>query len=738
MKPLLVPALLLTTAAFAADPPPAAPTNAPVRLPPVVVTGTRNPTSLLETPVRTEVIEAETIALTKSSKLADAVEWVTGLRVESNCQNCNTSEIRMLGLQQRYVSILTDGLATFSGLAGVYGIEQVPAAIIDRIEVVKGGGAALYGPGAVAGVVNIIPRDPQTRQFTLDSTVSRMEGAQSGARPNLDVSGVWEHVPKQGDWGFRVYGLHNYVQGVDVGGDRFTEVTRRDLAGGGIRFVSRPFAGARLVLDYLHTHEFRRGGEDGPGLDAPPNEAFLGEQLRTTRDVGTLQFKHEVDDAFDYQLGFSAANTARESYYGGVAALLYAPPGDPNHNPAVPARLAARFPEFAAALADPAGIFYDPAWTPQLGFGDTDNLLLMTDVSANRRFGTRHTLTYGVQWRHESIRDNQTGLGRVVDDIYDNVGAYAQHDWRISGRWSLLYGGRVDKHSAVADPIFSPRAALKFSPTANLDFRLGVATGFRAPEVFDEDLHIANVGGALEVITLSPGLREESSVTYTLGPDWRINEDWRFEGNLFYTRIADVFFNDPASDDPATPSIIESTKINSGRASVHGAELNLSYRCGAFQGELGYVEQRNRYGTPQLLIGTPGDPVDNPVFSRNFERTPRRYGVVKLAYDTGRWSAFLGGKLTGPMEVPHNLNDPLTGARVRNELARSPWFFAVDFGLTYAWQLAPQSRLTASAGVKNLFNTYQDDLDGGPFRDTAYIYGPRFPRTPYFGLKLTF
>ena len=198
---------------------------------PVVITGTRTERRILEVPVRTELITAEEINLTGSLKLADIIEYQPGLRVESNCQNCNTSEIRMLGLQQRYIAILTDGMPMFSGLAGVYGIEQIPTGTIEQIEVVKGGGSTLYGPNAVAGVVNIIPRTPTHAHARLDGQYSFMEGDQSGDRPNTDFTGTFEYATKDQKWGVLAYGLQNFVRGVDVTGDEFTEVSRRDLLG---------------------------------------------------------------------------------------------------------------------------------------------------------------------------------------------------------------------------------------------------------------------------------------------------------------------------------------------------------------------------------------------------------------------------------------------------------------------------------------------------------------------------
>ncbi|MDA7611055.1 Plug domain-containing protein, partial [bacterium] len=127
-------------------------------LEPVVVTGSRYKEYLKDTPVRTEIIDREIFQNRGIRSLAEAVEYSPGIRVETTCQNCNQQAIQMLGLPQQYIGILSDGLPNFSALAGVYGIEQIPAGLIGQIEIVKGGGSVLYGPGAVAGVINLIPR----------------------------------------------------------------------------------------------------------------------------------------------------------------------------------------------------------------------------------------------------------------------------------------------------------------------------------------------------------------------------------------------------------------------------------------------------------------------------------------------------------------------------------------------------------------------------------------------------
>jgi outer membrane receptor for ferrienterochelin and colicins len=133
----------------------------------IVVTATRTPKLYAETAVKTEVITTTDIQQRVAINLAEALTQTTGVRVENDCQNCNFTQVRINGMEGKYTQILIDSSPVVSAMTGVYGLEQIPAEMLDRIEVVKGGGSALYGGNAVAGVINVITREPQETITTL-------------------------------------------------------------------------------------------------------------------------------------------------------------------------------------------------------------------------------------------------------------------------------------------------------------------------------------------------------------------------------------------------------------------------------------------------------------------------------------------------------------------------------------------------------------------------------------------
>lgn len=67
-----------------------------------------------------------------------------------------------------------------SALSGVYGLEQIPVNMIERVEVVRGGGSALFGANAVGGTINIITKDPINNSFQVSSMFSNMDGKSWG------------------------------------------------------------------------------------------------------------------------------------------------------------------------------------------------------------------------------------------------------------------------------------------------------------------------------------------------------------------------------------------------------------------------------------------------------------------------------------------------------------------------------------------------------------------------------
>jgi outer membrane receptor for ferrienterochelin and colicins len=636
----------------------------------VEVAAERRDARLRDAPVRTEVVSRQFVEQIGARTLADAVEYTTGVRVENNCQNCNFSQVRLLGLEGPYTQILMDGQPTLSSLAQVYGLEQIPARLIDRVEVTKGGGAALLGPGSVGGVINVITREPTSRGAQLDTTIGVTRG-----EPTVSTAAALDWVSTDRRSLLTAYGQADRVAPVDVTGDGYTEVSERALEAGGIR-AHRVLLGtrARLTLDASALRESRRGGNR---LDLPPHEADIAEDIDTSRGAATLTWFHTPSARTDYRLTLSGADTLRDSYY---------------------------------------GVGRDP-----LAYGDTRSRLGVADLLVNR-YTSRHVVSGGVQMTTERLTDRQPGYGRSLDLRYDQVGVFVQDEWTVRPGWQLLTGVRVDRHSALPRPQVLPRAALRVSPRPALDLRLSFAQGIRAPQVFDEDLHIASLGGEARIVYVAPALRPERSVNWMAGGEWKPSI-WGgqalVEMNAFHTRLRDQFHLQ--EDDLPGTDAREFLKVNLGTATVRGVEANVGWGLGdKFVLQGGLVVQRSTFGQPEPNFG-----------SRRFFRTPDAYGNASLTLkEVLPVDLFAGLRITGPMLAPH-----FAGAIPEDRLVRTPSFVQVDVSM--ARRLTDGAvPLTLTVAVRNLTNAYQRDLDQGPLRDSAYVYGPRAPRTMLVSLRV--
>jgi outer membrane receptor for ferrienterochelin and colicins len=659
----------------------------------VVVSGTLTEKLLEAAPVRTQVVGREQIERRQSTNLAESLDATTGLRVEATCGNCNSTEIRLNGLEGRYTQILIDSNPVFSGLAGVYGLEQIPKEMIERVEIVKGGASAIYGAGAVGGIINVITTKPRKSFADVE-----LRGSALGlSAPELRLGAHAGVVNEPGSMAFHVFGGAVMREPWDGNGDGFSQLGKvRQTMLGANTFIDTPGDG-ELQLKLHVIQERRRGGDS---FNKPEHDAAIAESTNTRRYGGELRFSQLVSSLFNYNLNYAFAYTERDSYYGGGGDIeLDTPPS-------------------------PAG--WDQKLAALGAYGTTKNPVHTGSAFMNFAYSALgdQIITLGGQFSADGLDDHFTGHDRVIEEIYWNLGGVAQHNWVLS-RWAeTVVGLRLDKHSALASPIASPRAALMLSPLEWLKTRTAFSMGFRAPQVFDEDLHVAIVGGEAQLVSNDPNLEAERSFSLAQQFEFRFdlgsNIALSTGLNGFWTRIVDGFTLID-NDDPMTSGQFEMLRINSGDTNVYGAELEAGLSFANKMGlQGGWTLQSSRNTDPHPDWNT-----------KKILRTPGAYGFLEV------WGNLLGAlsissvlDITGPMKVPH-----YAGYIPDDTLEESPWFFDWSANLSYRIDLSDGRLLTPFAGMRNILDSRQTDYDRGALRDAGYIYGPRLPRTLFVGIK---
>lgn len=650
----------------------------------VVVTGSKSELKRRNSPVLVSVVTDKVFGIVNACSLADGLSYQPGVRVENDCQNCGFTQVRINGLDGHYSQILMNSRPVFSALAGVYGLEQIPANMIDRVEVMRGGGSALFGSSAVGGTVNIITKDPTVNYAEVAHTLNSI--GISGALDNNTTVNA-SVVTDNSKLGLTIYGQKRSRDGYDHNGDGFTEIAELKTQTLGARATMHTTDRTRLSLEWHGTHEYRRGGDQ---LDRPAHEAMIAEQIEHNINGGEAAFDLWSKERADHLNVFTALqNIRRKSYYGSEKDL------------------------------DAYGRTHD--FTLTAGAQWTH--------SFSRLWFMPSELIAGAEYYRNNLHDVTIGYDRDFRQSVDIYSAYAQNEWR-DDRWGFLIGARLDKHSMISHPIVSPRVNIRFNPSDKYNFRLSYSTGFRSPQAYDEDFHIAIVGGERVVTVLAPGLKQEHSNSISASADiyqrfGPVQLNVMVEG--FYTDLSDVFalrkLDEPDSDGN---TVLE--RYNGGGARVAGANLELKVVYSSMNLQGGLTWQNSRYKQPEYWSED-----ENVAPVKRMFRTPDLYGYLTFTYDiTKKLKASFSGTYTGPMLVQH-----MAGAATDIDVAvETPNFFDASLKVAYEFKIFKYACLEAAAGISNIFNSYQRDFDSGYLRDSGYIYGPALPRSLNASLKL--
>lgn len=409
----------------------------------VVVSGTMQEVSKLDSPVPVEVYSKTFFKANPTPSLFESLQNVNGVRPQINCNVCNTGDIHINGLEGPYTMILIDGMPIVSGLATVYGLTGIPQGLIDRIEVVKGPASTLYGSEAVGGLINVITKSPlNAPQVFADAFVT------GWGETNLDIG-------FRSNWGENVQSLTGinafyYDNPIDNNEDGITDLTLSERISIFQKLnIKRP-QGRVFNVAARYVYEDRWGGEMNWTPEYRGGDEIYGESIYTSRweTFGTYQIKSSENLNFM----FSANGHNQNSVYGDT--------------------------EY---LADQIIGFGQLTWAKSLG---------------------KHKFLTGLAYRYTYYDDNtpatfKENLGNAPSVIH-LPGAFVQDEVKLSESSTILLGGRLDYNSAHGT-IFSPRINYKLSSAdKNTVLRLSAGNGFRVANVFTED-HAA-LTGAREVV----------------------------------------------------------------------------------------------------------------------------------------------------------------------------------------------------------------------------------------------
>jgi len=680
-----------------------------LRLDEVVVTGKKDGERRGEASFIVNSISAQLFSNTQALTLGEGLNYCSGLRLETNCSNCGFTQVRLNGLEGPYSQILINGRAIFSGLAGVYGLELIPAAMIEKVEVTRGGGSAQYGGNAIAGTINLKLKDPLSNSWEIGTDVQKVGIGLFGntkASNDLSYNFTTSIVTDDHKTGLAVFGILRNRQPLDVNDDSFTEITQLDNTSLGSRLYHRFDDRTKLTADFFYVNEFRRGGNK---LHLPEHEADIAESLKHKIGSGALTLERFIGKESLGTLFFAGQSVKRDSYYGAQKSLKdYGVTNDFTYNSGFHFKSSLKSVQITTGLEQTSSVLTDK----KKGYSDWENAVIEADTISNVPF----------------VEDNITAHQQST-----TTALFLQLDqsWK---RYKYTIGGRLDHYrikdldhqsDVVSAFVFSPRLNLMADLSPNIQARISYSTGFRAPQIFDEDLHIEASASRKIIHINSPDLRQESSQSFMASLDLTLDKGRSslfFLAEGFYTQLMNPFVN--TYGEPDAEGVVVYTRSNAkGTAMVYGMNLELNWiPINKVNTTIGYSLQTSKYSDPQEFGQT------------KFLRTPNQHGFFIFDWKPSKKLLIAAsGTFTGKMLLAYfgpTIPNPDEG-----ELRTSKSFTDIGLKVQYTFKINNAS-LQLYAGIKNLLNEYQSDFDYGPDRDPAYVYGPAAPRTVYAGLKI--
>lgn len=654
------------------------------RLDEIVVSANRNETNRKEAPVVVNVLSEKQFEKNNAQDLVQSLGFQSGVRVEYNCQNCGFPQVRINGLEGPYTQLLIDSKPVMSALSGVYGLEQIPVNMVERVEVVKGGGSALFGANAVAGTINIITKEPLSPSLSVGTDVQAIGGTTYSQ--NFNANGAI--LSKDRRFGASFYQTFRKRNPYDRDNDGFSEIGMLTNNSFGTKLFYNINSNNKINIEYHTTNEKRRGGNK---FDEQPHNADICES--TEHLINALSLNYDLvstDGKHRLNVYSSAQYIDRNSYYG-------------SHQ--------------------------DPD-----AYGLASDLTFLAGAMANHRLDkflfSKASITYGVEYSTNRLDDQVKAYNiRTLQNV-STIGMYVQSEW-TSRYFNLLVGARADKHNLLSSPVLVPRISLLYKYNDSWQVRASYSSGYRAPQAYNEDFHITQVRGMSLRTTLADNLKAEYSNSFSLSSDYyaTLGENW--QANLlvegFYTILDDVFARRIIKQDTIN-NILYQERYNASGADVAGVSLSakLAYKDLATL-SLGYTLQSNKY--KQTEYWSEDESVEGTDYML---RSPEDYGYFSMDITAIRnTNITLGGTYTGKMKVAH-----YAGYIEQDRIETTPRFFDLNAAISYDIKAGKGLTLQLKCGVNNILDSFQNDFDQGADRDAGYIYGPTQPRTFYVGAKL--
>lgn len=512
-----------------------------IDLPDVVVTATKGVKERRNVPIPTQVITRQDVAAQGATRLSDLLAEQTGLALVYDLG----TGIQVQGLDAAYTLILIDGEPVIGRQGGTLDLERLTLADVERVEIVRGPSSSLYGSEALAGVINLITRAPE-----------------SGFRGHTEVR-------------YETHDTVDLTAAAEVKGERLGGrfLVNRYSSGGYDLFPDLVGLTAPGFTDYTTTAHVTFTPQPATAWSVNARLARQSQRGATGLFLNNVLVEFD-EDAERVDWSFAPQMTHRFSPTTKLATRLYA----------------TRF-TTDTFLRDRANEANAPGET------HFDQSYRKAEVQLDALFGAHHLLMLGGGYVGEAVEADRVRGGRRTTD---NGYGFAQHEWMPNDLLDVLISARLDVHSDYAARL-SPKAALLVKPDPNVRIRASVGSGFKAPTFQQLYMDFTNpvagysVLGATDVqaalsqlenqgqiqsyltdpATLG-AIRPESAVSFNLGLEIGLVKDVDLRLQLFRNNVRDLIETLPVAAKTNGQNVF--TYVNLRRIYTQGLEGEMTVR----------------------------------------------------------------------------------------------------------------------------------------------------------------
>ena len=527
-----------------------------------VVTATKTQIEKKEVPQSVEVITEQKIKELGAYSVQDALRLANNIDVQDNGMTGN--QVQMRGNSTMHTLILVDGkrmaAENTQSSQNAYELKRINISDVERIEIIRSNGSALYGSDAIGGVINIITKKSTTPSIS----VNMHTGTKDEASSFLYSSG------KQGKLSLKLGGGIEKIRKIDSGVYKSYSKNSNTGVINSTDASTTNMYGTRRFLNTGLNYAF----DDNHSLDFDMN--FMREQLKS------FSWNSIATDYTETQMTTLLGFIRKNAIAGGAPAAVV------NSQVFIDRLLAQGYTmeQLNASMPDPTTI----QKYPQISSHFYDNNRSDYSLGYNGKDGKHdyNFRTYFSELRKDNTswyKNLNTNTDKFVDFDQNNYkqlvvegkDSYKMDEWKLGDKLLLIPAVRIDHHDSFGTHT-SPKLGATYKLSENARVKANWGKGYRAPTLYELYSQMEKVGMAPMPVNVigNPDLQPEESTNFDFGFE---AEKGKVSGKVSYyhNKIKNMIDGGDYDPDKLAQNIIWSEYINRGEVEIKGMESEIGY-----------------------------------------------------------------------------------------------------------------------------------------------------------------